>query len=114
MNLHLWSVQNQITKTLHDAAIDPSGSKRTCGGAAAGSQRFRSSSQPLDDRSQPEAAIDRKAYNFKTYQRDLSATDAQMALGVLVGFHKQSPGLIGSQRQARAGAIALNVAAHQL
>jgi hypothetical protein len=31
------------------------GSKRTCGGAAAGSQRFRTSSQTLDDGSQPEA-----------------------------------------------------------
>jgi hypothetical protein len=29
------------------------GSKRTCGGAAAGSQRFRTSSQTLDDGSQP-------------------------------------------------------------
>ena len=27
--------------------------KRTCGGAAAGSQRFRTSSQTLDDGSQP-------------------------------------------------------------
>jgi hypothetical protein len=38
------------------AAFGKLGSKRTCGGAAAGSQRFRSSSQPLDDRSESKVA----------------------------------------------------------
>ncbi len=43
---------------MQTAASVNEGSKRTCGGAAAGSQRFRSSSQPLDDRSQPFRDID--------------------------------------------------------
>ena len=34
------------------AALATLGSKLPCGGAAAGSQRFRASSQPLDDGSQ--------------------------------------------------------------
>ena len=59
------------------SAMAAKGSKRTCGGAVAGPQCFRTSSQPLDDGSQPEAEVidamsASAAYDTKGRKPDLS------------------------------------------